>query len=68
MSATILRFPGYLPDDDRGGYWKDVQFHSTVDELMESLPEPERRRLLDWNLRRYPEIVAKSAGGAGNAA
>jgi hypothetical protein len=52
MTATILRFPGFLLADDGRGLWKDVRCHSSVDALMESLPERERCRMLDWNWRR----------------
>jgi len=68
MNATILRFPGFLLADDGMGIWKDVTYHSSVDALMDSLPEPERYRVLDWNRRRFPEVVSRRRDGGGNAA
>ena len=69
MNATILSFPGFLLDKDGKGFWKDGKYHAGVDALMESLTEPERCRLLDWNRRRYPEAVGRrNRNGGGSAA
>ena len=69
MSVTILKFPGFLLADDGNGFWKDVNYHPSVDALMASLSEPERYRMLDWNRRRFPEAIGRrSRDGGGTAA
>jgi|SoiMethySBSTD1v2_1073268.scaffolds.fasta_scaffold1798390_2 hypothetical protein len=69
MSTTILSFPGFLLDNDGKGFWKGGKYFAGVDALMESLTEPERCRLLDWNRRRYPQAVcSRSRNGGGSAA
>jgi hypothetical protein len=67
MSAIILCFPGFLADDGNG-LWKDGQYHANVDALMASLSERERYRMLDWNRRRFPEVIRKCRDGGGTAA
>lgn len=63
MSATIL-CPGFLLADDGKGFWKEGKYHPDVDALMASLSERERYRMLDWNRRRFPEVVCKRRDGA----
>jgi hypothetical protein len=64
MNATILCFPGFLLADDGKGFWKDGRYHANVDALMASLSERERYRMLDWNRRRFPQIVAGRRDGS----
>jgi hypothetical protein len=61
QTAVLLRFPGYRVADE-GGFWKDGKHYPDIDTLMEALPEHERCRLLDWNRRRFPEVIAKAFG------
>ena len=68
MSAIILCFPGFLLADDGNGFWKDGQYHANVDALMASLSERERYRMLDWNRRRFPEVIINCGDGGGTAA
>ena len=68
MSAIILCFPGFLLADDGKGFWKDARYHANVDALMASLSQRERYRMLDWNKRRFPEVIRKCRDGGGTAA
>ena len=68
MSAIILCFPGFLLADDGKNFWKDARYHANVDALMASLSQRERYRMLDWNKRRFPEVIRKCRDGGGTAA
>jgi hypothetical protein len=61
MSATILRFPGFLLDADGKGFRKDGKYHANADALLASLSEAERYRMLEWRRRRFPDAGSKQS-------
>lgn len=68
MTATILKFPGFLLTNDGRGFWKDGKYHANVDALMASLNPREQVRTLNWNSRRFPERVRERERDSGGSA